>query len=194
MTCPQGLFTAFKVGIKVVCRPRPLQRDTPDALAKLSPTLHPAHPLKRIDAAIALVTRNGQLLICQRKADDTFGGLWEFPGGKREEGETLHQCLERELREELNIRARPITQLTTIEHHYPHALVRLHPFVCAHVDGEVEHLECQASCWIDPHQLHDYNFPPANESLIAEAIEYFARRSDLSGEHSADRIIPPKGD
>jgi len=132
--------------------------------------------MKRIDAAIALVTRDNKLLVCQRKSDDTFGGFWEFPGGKCEVGETLEQCLERELREELAIAARPIARLTTVEHDYAHALVRLHPFVCEHLDGEVQHLECQASIWIDPTALRDYCFPPANETLIEEAIAYFTDR------------------
>jgi mutator protein MutT len=129
----------------------------------------------RIDAAIALVTRAGKVLVCQRKDDDTLGGYWEFPGGKCEAGETLEQCLARELREELAIAARPIARLTTIQHDYPHTLLRLHPFVCQHEQGEVQHLECQASHWIDPSALRDYRFPPANETLIEEAIAYFAK-------------------
>jgi 8-oxo-dGTP diphosphatase len=134
----------------------------------------------RIDAAIALVTRqgDGKLLVCQRKDDDTLGGYWEFPGGKCEDGETLEQCLARELREEINITAPPIAQLTTIEHDYPHTLLRLHPFVCQYESGEVEHLECQASCWIEPVELRAYRFPPANETLIEEAIAWFEGNCD----------------
>jgi len=128
--------------------------------------------MKRIDAAIAIVCRDRKVLVCQRKDDDTLGGYWEFPGGKQEAGETLEQCLARELREELAIAARPIARLATIEHDYPEVQVRLHPFVCAHESGEVEHLECQASRWIDPHALRDYRFPPANERMIEEAIAY----------------------
>src|SRR3954471_6285129 len=103
--------------------------------------------MKRIEAAIGIVARglNGavQVLVCQRKEDDELGGYWEFPGGKCEDGETLEECLRRELDEELAITARPLARLTTIEHDYPHALIRLHPFVCQHESGEVEHKECQ---------------------------------------------------
>ena len=137
-------------------------------------TFSPA--MKRTDAAIALIIRDGKLLVCQRKSGDTFGGFWEFPGGKCEEGETLEQCLVRELREELAIVANPIARLTTIEHDYPHALIRLHPFVCQYAEGQVQHLECQASEWIDPSALRNYRFPPANEPLIEEAIRFFADR------------------
>jgi len=130
--------------------------------------------MERIDAAIAVVARAGKVLVCQRKDDDDLGGFWEFPGGKCEDGETLEQCLARELEEEIGVRARPVARLATIEHDYPHALIRLHPFVCLHESGEVEHRECQASRWIDPPALRDFRFPPANETLIEEAIAYFA--------------------
>jgi hypothetical protein len=90
------------------------------------------------------------------------------------------------LDEELAIRARPIARLTPIEHDYPHALIRLHPFVCLHEGGEVEHKECQASRWIAPPLLRDYRFPPANETLIEEAIAWFA-----ANRPSAQLVHPP---
>ena len=128
--------------------------------------------MKRIDAAIAIVTRAGKVLVCQRKDGDTFGGFWEFPGGKQEDGETLEQCLARELREELNISARPMRPFEPIVHDYPHVYLRLHPFLCEHEAGEPELLECQATRWINPAELRDYRFPPANEALIEQVIEF----------------------
>lgn len=128
--------------------------------------------MKRIDAAIGIVLKGGKILVCQRKDDDTFGGYWEFPGGKQEDGETLEQCLARELREELNIAARPTTLLDPIVHDYPEVLVRLHPFLCEHESGEPELLECQATRWIDPADLPNYRFPPANESLIEQILDH----------------------
>ena len=126
--------------------------------------------MKQIDAAIAIIVRSGKVLVCQRKDDDTFGGFWEFPGGKQEDGESLEQCLARELREELNITARPTSPLTPITHNYPHAVVCLHPFLCDHESGEPELIECQATRWIAPVELREYRFPPANETLIEEVI------------------------
>jgi mutator protein MutT len=127
--------------------------------------------MKRIDAAIGIVLKDGKILVCQRKDDDTFGGYWEFPGGKQEDGESLEQCLARELREELNIAARPTTPLDPIVHDYPEVLVRLHPFLCEHESGEPELLECQATRWIEPAELPNYRFPPANESLIEQILK-----------------------
>jgi mutator protein MutT len=138
-------------------------------MSRVDPTI------SRIDAAIAIVVRHQKVLICQRKADDTFGGLWEFPGGKCEEGETLEQCLARELREELNITARPVMKLPPIEHDYPHLQVRLHPFICEHESGEPQLIECQQTRWIDPPELLDHEFPPANGPLIQQVIAELSR-------------------
>ena len=130
-----------------------------------------------MNVVAAVIERDGTVLICQRKTGQHYAGKWEFPGGKREDGETLEQCLCRELQEELAIRARPIGRLTVVEHDYPHVQLRLHPFVCEHEEGEPQHLECQATHWIDPPQLRGYRFPPANEKLIDEVVEYLAKRA-----------------
>jgi mutator protein MutT len=124
--------------------------------------------MEQINAAIAIVRRGQKILICQRKAEDVLGGFWEFPGGKCEPGESLEQCLARELAEELCIRADPLRQLTTIEHSYPTFRVRLHPFLCRHREGEVQLIECQDARWIELSELRHFKFPPANESLFAE--------------------------
>jgi mutator protein MutT len=127
--------------------------------------------MKRVDAAIAVVVRRGRVLICQRKSQDTFGGYWEFPGGKCEAGETLEQCLGRELREEVDIVAKPLAKLSVISHQYPHVHLTLHPFLCEHVLGEPKLIECQQALWIDPSELRNYQFPPANEALLQEVVD-----------------------
>jgi mutator protein MutT len=137
--------------------------------------------MKRVDAAIAIVLRNDRLLICQRKQDDTFGGYWEFPGGKQECDETLHQCLARELREELAITADPFAALPPIEHDYPAVQLRLHPFLCHHRSGEPQAIECQQALWIPPLHLRDYRFPPANEELIEQVIQRLTSQSPPAG-------------
>jgi mutator protein MutT len=133
--------------------------------------------MRRVDAAIAVVVRGGRILICQRKSQDTFGGYWEFPGGKCEAGETLEQCLQRELREEVDITARILNRLSVISHNYPHVQLTLHPFLCEHLAGDPKLIECQAALWIDPGELPKYQFPPANESLLREVAQ---RLSQLS--------------
>jgi mutator protein MutT len=121
--------------------------------------------------AIAIISRGGKVLICRRPTGTSFAGYWEFPGGKREPNETVIECLTREVREELAVAVRPIHALRTIDHEYPAGSIRLHPYLCEPVDGEPQLLSCQAIRWVDPPELRQYQFPPANEQLIEEAIE-----------------------
>ena len=130
--------------------------------------------MERINAAIAIVVREGKVLVCQRKDDDDLGGYWEFPGGKCEDGETLVECLSRELREEIGITATSPQPLAPVDHTYAHGRVRLHAFICQHESGEPQLLECQAARWIDPRERVNYPFPPANEGLIVEVIRRLA--------------------
>ncbi len=130
--------------------------------------------MKQIDAAIAIVARGGKILITQRKENDSFGGYWEFPGGKREKGESLHQALHREMQEELSIVVKPVHAFNPVVHDYKSAIVTLHPFLCLLESGEPQLIECQAALWIDPLQLRDYRFPPANEGLIEAVITHIA--------------------
>jgi 8-oxo-dGTP diphosphatase len=160
---------------------------SPTFAAPEIPSSNDPHRTPAVDAAIAIVVRaepstgRPQVLVSRRKDDDdALPGYWEFPGGKCEDGETLEQCLARELCEELDISAEPIRRLPPIEHAYPKVTVRLHPFICRHDGTEPKLLECQAVRWIDPASLRDYQFPPANESLIEGVIAL------LSAAHLAD--------
>ena len=134
--------------------------------------------MKRIDVAIAIIRRGDQILVCQRKEDDSFGGYWEFPGGKLEPGETLQECIVREIREELNIQVLPLKQLASVEHTYDHVQVRLFPFICDHQTGEPQLLEVQAAKWITANELPEYRFPAANQGLIAAVIKQLADPND----------------
>ena len=124
----------------------------------------------RRDVVIGIIRRAGKVLICQRPEGKSFAGYWEFPGGKREPGETVRQCLEREVWEELNIRIRPNLALPAVDHDYPRGPIRLHPYVCEHVEGEPQMLACQAVKWVEPDELRAHQFPPANDELIEDAI------------------------
>src|SRR6266487_3533876 len=97
----------------------------------LSALQHSSTPtLQAVDVAAALVFRDGILLITQRHANAHLGGLWEFPGGKREAHESFEQCLARELREELGIEVEVGQLFETITHEYPGKTVHLRFFLC----------------------------------------------------------------
>ncbi len=119
-----------------------------------------------IEVSAGLVFRDGKLLITQRHAGAHLGGLWEFPGGKRECNESFEACLVRELREELGIEVTVRELIETVEHDYPEKRVCLSFFRCDWQANEPRALGCPAFEWITRDQLLNYEFPAADERLI----------------------------
>ena len=119
-----------------------------------------------VEVAAAVLFREGRLLITQRLPDSHLPGLWELPGGKREPGESIRECLVREVREELNIRVVAGELFETIEYDYPEKTVCLKFFKCRYVGGDIQALGCRRFAWVAPGELGNYRFPPANESLM----------------------------
>jgi 8-oxo-dGTP diphosphatase len=119
-----------------------------------------------VEVSAALIFRDGRLLITQRHADAHLGGLWEFPGGKREDGETFEQCLVREIREELGLAISVGELFEDMEHVYPEKTVRLKFFLCKMDGGEPQALGCAAFRWIGKSELADYKFPAADARLL----------------------------
>ena len=120
-----------------------------------------------IDVAAAVLRRGRTILIAQRHKRDPLANLWEFPGGKREPGETLEQCLARELQEELGIAVRVGRLIHDVTHSYSERTVRLRFFECELVAGEPTPLDCQNCRWVPADELTRYKFPPADDGLIA---------------------------
>jgi 8-oxo-dGTP diphosphatase len=124
-------------------------------------------------AAVALVDADGRVLISKRPAGKPLGGLWEFPGGKVEQGEKPEAALIRELKEELGIDVAEacLAPLTFASHSYPgfHLLMPL--YVCRRWQGKVTPLEAQQLAWVRPLRLRDYPMPPADVPLIPHLID-----------------------
>jgi mutator protein MutT len=121
---------------------------------------------KTIEVSAALVFRQGELLITQRHAAAHLGGCWEFPGGKREAGETFEECLVREIREELGVVIAVGELFEELTHDYPEKSVRLKFFRCRLVSGEPQPLDCAAVKWIPPAGLDQHEFPAADARLL----------------------------
>ena len=119
-----------------------------------------------IQVAAGLIFRDGRYLITKRKSHAHLGGLWEFPGGKPEPGESLEACLRRELREELGIEITDPELFQTIRHEYPDYSIELHFYRGAIAAGDVRSLDCESLTWVPPHELTDFEFPPADQALI----------------------------
>ena len=111
-----------------------------------------------------------RLLIAQRKPEVFLGGYWEFPGGKLEEGESVQDCLAREVYEELGVRVRPAEFFRLEEHAYPEKTVRLHFYFCDWVSGNPEKRDCHDFRWIRPEEMKDFNFIPADKEMIEALI------------------------
>ena len=133
---------------------------------------------KFVEVSAALIFRNGKLLITQRRADAHLGGLWEFPGGKRELNETFEQCLVREIREELGVEVSVGNLFEEITHAYAEKTVHLKFFLCELLAGEPRPLGCAAVRWIGKSELADYDFPAADARLLEKLRNIPSRRPE----------------
>ena len=122
--------------------------------------------LSGVEVAAGLVLRDGMLLIARRRSQDHLGGLWEFPGGKREPNETFEDCLRRELREELGIEVEVGALFDSLTYDYPGKRVVLKFYRCVWRKHEPRALGCQAFAWVTASQLARYTFPPADATLL----------------------------
>jgi len=150
--CPLAAFCeAYRLGIQEA---RPVRR--------------PRAKTPHYDVTAGVISgEDGRLLIAQRPHEGMLGGLWEFPGGKRESGESLEACLEREIREELGIEIAVGAQLTTVRHAYTHFRITLYAFACEHVGGRPQALGCADWAWVRLEELERYAFPATDRQIIA---------------------------
>lgn len=120
-------------------------------------------------AAVALVDVDGRVLIAERPEGKSMAGLWEFPGGKVEPGETPEQALIRELKEELAIDVTEacLAPFTFASHNYEDFHLLMPLYLCRRWDGILQPLEGQQVKWVRPLELRAYPMPPADEPLIA---------------------------
>ena len=123
-------------------------------------------------AACALLDPDGRVLIAQRPLGKPMAGLWEFPGGKVEQGEAPEQTLIREFKEELGIvvNVACLAPLTFASHCYPDFHLLMPLYVCRRWEGTVRALEAQQLAWVRPNRLRDYPMPPADEPLVSHLM------------------------
>lgn len=112
-----------------------------------------------------LKDRRGRILIAQRRDGDMLGGLWEFPGGKCEPGETMRECIRRELKEELGVQTEIQEHLVTVRHAYSHFTMELHAYYGKMVSGKPRPLECASFAWGVPNDLMAYPMSKADDRI-----------------------------
>lgn len=117
--------------------------------------------------AAAIIRKDGKILICRRSAGGSCANLWEFPGGKREKGETLRECLARECIEELGVTVEVGRLYEKAGYTYPEATVELSFFLAEITGGTLQkhvHNDCR---WVTREELSEYEFCPADRALLA---------------------------
>ena len=120
-----------------------------------------------VEVVAALIQDDrGRYLITRRRSRSHLAGMWEFPGGKREPGESLEGAMRRELTEELSASFEVGPRVETVRWEYPERTVVIHFYRCRLESGTIEPRESQAMEWVAPERLEELEFPPADRELI----------------------------
>lgn len=159
-----------------VCKPKnPLCRKCPVSsfceafrysIQNELPIKSPRRPIPHFHVTAGLIWKGNRVLITQRSPKGLLGGLWEFPGGKQEKGETLYDCLIREIREELELEIEILRPLVSVKHAYTHFKITLHAFECKYKSGKLRLHGSVAAKWIRPEEIKNYAFPGADRKII----------------------------
>ena len=130
-------------------------------------------PIPIQEIGIGLVfNEDGELLIDQRLESARMGGMWEFPGGKKIQHETIEKTIEREINEEIGISIKVGERLISFEHSYTHMKLNFTVHICEWISGKPKPLASQKLLWVAPHRLLDFPFPAANTKIINALYKY----------------------
>jgi len=136
-------------------------------VARKTDAAHRSRAFAPVVVAAAVIIRDGRVLLTRRAAGQHLAGLWEFPGGKLEDGESPEAALVRECEEECGIEVEVAGILEVTHHRYPDKEVLLLFYRCELRAGEVRHLQVADHAWVPPENLGDYSLPPADEPVVA---------------------------
>ncbi len=123
-------------------------------------------PLPHYTVVAGIVFKEDKVLIDKRKSEGLLGGLWEFPGGKKQKGETLPAAVAREVREETGIEIAVGKRLCIVRHTYSHFKITLHAYLCRYLSGTAKAIDCTAVKWVKVSDLEKFAFPAANTAII----------------------------
>ena len=130
-------------------------------------------PLQEIGIGLVF-NKSGELLIDQRLESSSMGGMWEFPGGKKNSDESIKETIKRELKEELGIVVEVGLKLLSFEHAYTHKKLYFTVYICELISGEPKPLASQKLLWVSPEKLFDFPFPAANAKIISELHKHLS--------------------
>ena len=118
-----------------------------------------------------MIERDGKYLITQRRPTATLPLLWEFPGGRVEEGESDEAALARELKEEMEIDVDVGDRVIHVQHSYPHYDIDFRVYRCQLIRGEITHKKVHDHRWVSPQDMDQYEFPAADEKTVAQLLD-----------------------
>jgi A/G-specific adenine glycosylase len=127
-----------------------------------------ALPLKLV--GVGIIWDDNRILIDRRQPSGLLGGFWEFPGGKIEPGESISECIAREIQEELALKVTVGAELITIKHTYSEFQLQLIAHHCQYLGGEPQMLSCDEIRWVTVAELGDYQFPAANAEILTALV------------------------
>ena len=125
-----------------------------------------AKPVPHYHIGVGVILNNEKVLIGKRKTDQMLGGLWEFPGGKQEKGETIETTIQREIKEETTLNVTVNDSITTVKHAYSHFKITLHAYWCTLESGQASPKSAEELRWVSLETLSDYPFPKANKKVL----------------------------
>ena len=134
------------------------------------PVVEKAAKVPHYRVAVGVIWKKGRLLIARRRENQMLGGLWEFPGGKVQKGETLEQAATREIMEETGLMVRVGVPYATVKHAYSHFKITLTAFRCEWMSGRAHPKAAEELKWILPGELPDYPMPRANRRIASSML------------------------
>jgi len=166
----------MELGAQVCAPAKPRCPDCPvahwcRARAELEdPSVLPLRPARKprphLQVTAGIIRRAGKVLLAKRPPGGMLAGLWEFPGGKQERGESLVDCLRREIQEELEIVIDVEEEVASVEHQYTHLSITLHAFAARYRSGRARAVGCSAFEWIDVDRLENFAIPRADHRVL----------------------------
>lgn len=133
--------------------------------------------MKHYEVAAAIIRHGERILITSRPDEDLYAGLWEFPGGKRENNETLEACLLREIKEELGIDISIEQFFTQVFHTYPQFSITLYVFLCSYQGGKISPLPTVKYRWVNLEELQQLPLLEADKKIVSALLNRFKNQS-----------------
>lgn len=121
---------------------------------------------RAVTVTAAIIESHGKVLVARRPPGGRHPGRWEFPGGKLEPGETLEQCVVREMLEEMDVEVAVEDMLASVGYSYPDLEIELVAFRCRIVGGDLCDIGCEAHTWVEPPELEGFDLLPADRMLL----------------------------